>query len=692
MDAPDENSALQALDQMQGSDAGFAKQASGLDPTDLSIARAKDDPFGKYLRSLSMQPRQGETPDQREQRLYGKPMQGPSKTESFVRGAANTASWGFGDEMAAGMESVTGGDYNQALDRQRQSADVAQEENPWSYGGGQVAGAVVPGLLTAGATTAPTLGGRVVQGGLTAGGQGAVYGFGEGEDGVVPRLQEAGKTGAISTVLGGAAPVIASGVGAAWRGVSNWLASRGVDAKATAEILDMVQQSGMTPQQAEQRLNELGPEGMLADISSGMQVETAGTARADVGAGNLITDRLKFRRESAPSRVRNVLDTTIGQFKDPETLAEEIATARAPAGPAYELAKTHVVDTEDAANLLASKIQEFGANSPIGAQLSKIQGMLVDSNGRLVTGGARVHALRQQLDDMAKEAYRAGRGTESRQIGTIRAKLDQVLKGQIPGFKEADELWASTAKLDEAFQYGQSEMTGSKVYPKQNSKTLARMSDPEKEAAAHGLRADLEMKFSGNARNPTVGMERRLQSNMNDEKVPELIGKGAFDRIAKALRNEHTFLETSALGEAARGSRTNVLESAQRRWGTNGSPGANADAMAAALGGTAIGGPTTGLVTGASVYVNRARQAIAKALSVKSPDVIRATAEKLTTHGSTRKLIVQALTDAAMNTQGRIAAAGKVDKIIRLLMSSQAALAGQEANRAVLPSASGGSQ
>ena len=49
--------------QMGGND--FASRASSMDPTSLSVARGKNDPFGEYLRNQAMQPREGETEDQR---------------------------------------------------------------------------------------------------------------------------------------------------------------------------------------------------------------------------------------------------------------------------------------------------------------------------------------------------------------------------------------------------------------------------------------------------------------------------------------------------------------------------------------------------------------------------------------------------------------------------------------------------
>jgi len=706
VDAPDGNSALQALELMQTSNEGFSKRASTLEPQDLSIARAKDDPFGQYLRGQAMQPKAGEAPEQRERRLYGKPIQGPSKTESFVRGAADTMSWGYGDEMAAGMEAVTGADYNQALDRQRQSASVAQRDNPWSYGGGQAAGAIIPGIVTAGAANAPRLGGRMLQGGTVAAGQGAVYGFGSGEDGFQNRGKEALKTGAISGVLGITAPIVASGVGAAWRGVSNWLANRGVDARSTAEILDMVQQSGLTPQQVQQRLDELGPEGMLADISSGMQVEAGGTARASTEAGSLINDRLAARRMGSNARTGSALDDAFGPAADPYTVRQGTRAAKGAISPEY-------ADAIQNAPALPANIDDLMAkgltNPSAGLSMTNRKAMLgiMDEIDDALAAGepsetaSRLLNLRQSLDASiihdGRQAVTLSSADKANQdvLKQARSYIDRVLKDNIPGIAEADKKFATAARSQAAFDQGRKEvMRGGPdtMTPAELNAIRARSNPVENTMRQQGIRTELGRQISNQNANPANKIDRTLQRDWNTEKLASEIGRPKSARLAQALEAEHTFTETSNLGEAARGSRTNVLGSAQRRWGTNGGTGTNADAMAAALGGTAIGGPTTGLVTGASVYVNRARQAIAQALSKKSPDVIRATADKLTSSGPLRQKMVKALEVAAAGSQGRIAQARTVDKIIRLLMASQAPLAGREASRVLFPSGSGGSQ
>lgn len=122
------------------------------------------------------------------------------RVDDFVRGVADTATFGFSDEIAAGLGSVTGigsagGDYDENLAAERQRDD----EGGLERFGGQVAG-----VLTNPAGRAKTLW-DAAKGGAAAG---AAYGFGSGEGGFEQRRDEAIKGGA----LGAGAGVLVRGV------------------------------------------------------------------------------------------------------------------------------------------------------------------------------------------------------------------------------------------------------------------------------------------------------------------------------------------------------------------------------------------------------------------------------------------------------------------------------------------------
>lgn len=144
------------------------------------------------------------------------------KVDSAVRGAADTLSLGFADEIAAGLGTGFGmlGDYDAELARQR-GIDKADAEDRFGYRlGGQVSGGLASGagLVKAGlspAAAAIQSGWRLPGVALASGAEGALlsgaYGFGSGE-GLDDRLGQAGTNAAVGGVLGLLAPYAVSGV------------------------------------------------------------------------------------------------------------------------------------------------------------------------------------------------------------------------------------------------------------------------------------------------------------------------------------------------------------------------------------------------------------------------------------------------------------------------------------------------
>jgi hypothetical protein len=144
-----------------------------------------------------------------------------TKGQSFGQGFADTGGMGFADEAGAFVGSkLTGNSYDDTLKEMRDIRAGAQEQNPGSYLGGQVAGAVAPAIaggggpeiLTGIARPGTSLLARMGVGSAAGGIQGGVYGFGSGEDGLEDRLAS-GAGGAVSgAVIGGIAPAVSGAV------------------------------------------------------------------------------------------------------------------------------------------------------------------------------------------------------------------------------------------------------------------------------------------------------------------------------------------------------------------------------------------------------------------------------------------------------------------------------------------------
>lgn len=126
----------------------------------------------------------------------------PTQTDSALRGAVQGASLGFADEAIGAFGAMTGqGDYEDIRDSQRQQNKTAQEANPKTFLGAEVAGGVAPALaapavkLTTLPNAGPTLG-QVAKEGAVYGG---AVGLGSAEGGA---LEQAGQA-VTGTIFGG---------------------------------------------------------------------------------------------------------------------------------------------------------------------------------------------------------------------------------------------------------------------------------------------------------------------------------------------------------------------------------------------------------------------------------------------------------------------------------------------------------
>ena len=131
-----------------------------------------------------------------------------SKTESAIRGGAQGLMFGFPDEATALLESITKGvPYEKSLEESRLAYKQAQEANPITYTGSEIAGGVLPALIP-GVGQAAT-GAKLGRLATIGAGTGALSGLGysEGQD-----VGQVAKDVGIGGALGGALPVLGRGI------------------------------------------------------------------------------------------------------------------------------------------------------------------------------------------------------------------------------------------------------------------------------------------------------------------------------------------------------------------------------------------------------------------------------------------------------------------------------------------------
>lgn len=664
----------------------FDAKAASLNQQQLEFARVTDDSaFGDYLRNQAKAPKPGETRDETDARLYGAPMQDElgaiSGPLSFASGAADMLAWGAGDEASAAVISATTGKpYDQVLQQQRDTARALAARNPNSYLGGQVAGAVLPAVLTMGGSTGGTLAGNTVRGGMSGVGQGMLYGFNSGEGNVQDRLNNAVNSGVVTGVLGAAGPVLGKGIGGAWNGVGNWLASRGVDGKAGATLVDMLSKSGLTPQQALAKLDELGPEAMLADLA---QIEAAGTARASSEAGELMGGRLAQRREAGAVRMGDALDQAFGPAQDPYLVQQGTRAAKEGINPAYRSAIQNApplprnLDDAIAQGLtFPTRGLSLENRQTMGKIMTSVDDALMADTPQ--ESASRLLDLRKTLDAqiaydgrsiaMMSSADKATQGV----LRQARGVVDDLLKKHIPGIAEADAAHAPLSRQQAAYDFGRKELLRggtNAVTPAEAQARLGRMTPVEQQMTGQGVRSELDRILSNTRRDPGSTIDRITSRDWNGEKLEGLLGPSASQRLTKAIERENLFTDTSRLVEPSQGSRTAVLEAAKDRWTPR-------QGLLSQLAADVVAGGAGSMWTGdwrGGVYGIAARRLGAKMISRSgrpSEKVITKIADALTSSGAKRDEVARGLLGIAQSFLTRKQKAAQIEHYISGLLQS----------------------
>lgn len=541
--------------------------------------------------------------------------------------------------------------YNRELAEERGSQAQFAERHPIQNRVGQGVGLGVgiarlpAATVFRGSGLAPRMGNAAITGGI----YGTAGGLIQDADSIGERATNTLVGGGLGSLIGGAAPAVAAGLGKGWQLVAKAMENRGIQApEAIRKILTQLQGSGMTPRQAMQRINELGPEGMLADVNPGMQAATGATASMEPGAASLVAQRLGNRMQGAQQRISQDLDATIGPPRDPYTQMQANRGQRGTAGSQYEGPLTNApVLPEGLRDTLAAQLTNPASglakrNFMMGI-MNQIDDALSADTPELVA--RRLHSIRKDLDAqivrdpraafMLSSADKANQGA----LKEARDAIDDVLKNRIPGFAEADEAFAPIARQQEAYEGGRQALRD-KVSVGEHRANVAGYSRGERQYSNAGMRYDIEQRLDRPRQNAGLTADRILGSNAAQQKLEASIGRPSAERLRRGIGREETFTETSNLADVRRNSRTAPLTHvAQEMWGSG--RGWLGDALASGAGGLVGGGPTgaAGAVVGS---LSRSLSGgTRKALSRGATQTIRQVADRLTSTGAQRTLLMR---------------------------------------------------
>ena len=537
-----------------------------------------------------------------------------SGVTSAVRGAADTASFGFGDEMAAagisGIEKLRGNDtsYGDVLSDIRGMQQGGREQNPKSYMTGQIVGALLQGLATRGAGFMPnatSLGGKVAGGMLTGGTAGALYGFGSGEDTASNRIIDALISGGTGAAVGGAIPLLAEGAKAGYRAIiDHWVnkpvaKQAGASLPALRTIGEVVDADGTLGPMGQANMARAGHDAMLADAGpTARQALDTSIQRTGPGAV-LARERIDDRVARGSQAMVDALDTTLGKPQGVETARAAIRSNSAAArSSAYDDAYKTAIDYADPRGQALENMVRGRVPSSVIERANALMRLNGDQSRQILAKIAddgtvafetmpdvrQLDYITRALNDLAKSGDGQGAMGGQTALGSAYQNLSRemrdTLRDLVPEYGNALETAADPIRRSQAVQFG-AELLNPTTTPEQVAEFTKGMTQAERSALAQGLRSQVANAMGNVTRtisDDDVGARaamkviKDLSSSGMREKLALAIGEDQADKLlAEADRIATTF---NLRADLTANSKTYARQAMERRISDAAAPGA----------------------------------------------------------------------------------------------------------------------
>lgn len=492
------------------------------------------------------------------------------KVDSAVRGAADMMSFGFADEIAAGLGTGFGylGDYDQELARQR-GIDEADSENRFGYRlGGQLAGGLTGGIglaksglsASANAVNAGKSLGKVAAASAKEGAiLGGLHGFGSGQGGVEARALNGSIGLASGLALGAATPVAVAGASKALGSVAAPVMSRIYPENyAYKAIAEAGKRSGKTPNEvaAIMRQAQLDGQGMFAVAdalgNSGERMMST-VARNPHNERQAVVEFLQQRQAGQGDRLSNFLSEGFGA---PDTAAQRAAslaaqrsaTANANYSAAREAAgavdPTAAIQSADdflmpGASRVFSPSNNI-ADDSIESAVLRARSYLTDGKS-VITDFNSAFRAKMELDAMIDGA----KPTIQSKLIPIRNALDDSLEKASPAYAKARDTFRQQSQAIDAIDLGKNAASGrmraSDTVPQFNN-----MSPDAQNAFRAGYVDPLIARIEGQSISPTTNKARQLLTPKTQAEFPAFAATGKGDRLARQIQREQRMFDTSS--------------------------------------------------------------------------------------------------------------------------------------------------
>lgn len=572
-----------------------------------------------------------------------KPLPGsePSTIGSTLRGVVKGVTFGFGDELRAGTDALAQGvsnlfhggptlsdlvtreaggggrptmgqAYDKSLASSREQDRIDAATHPIASTAGQIAGgtgtmllapelgaarlaapiiarinpmmAAVPGWLRT------TLG--VTGGGAAAGG---ASGFGEGEGGVLPRLESGAIGAGVGALIAPAVKGVVTAIPGALGRVGQAFGLRNPETAADRQIVRALDRGGVSVDDAATRLNAAGdaPVG-LVDVGGRNVVNLGATAANTPGASMDVADAMvQSRRELRPDRLMAAGDTAFGGGSGTD-IADVTAARQAQrsteAAPLYKEAfgkpagmtepMQHILNDPDAPGWLAAglKIQERENRTRLARGEPTVPtsdpAIHYDENGNPRIVGVpnmrSLDAVKRGMDEVINAARSDVTGqvkwTEDlRALDQMRSTWVKLLDENNPEYAAARAAWGGPSAQMEATQAGQTALRTNRDIVAQR----ATGGPPDvQEAYRLGVGRDYADRVSDPAR--ASGAARvMLEDRQMQARLGSVLGQDRLDALNAALQRETEMTAVERAVSPRAGSQTARLMAGGTDMGTD---------------------------------------------------------------------------------------------------------------------------
>lgn len=456
--------------------------------------------------------------------------------------------------------------------------DQFAEERPKTTTGLQIAGgvsAIAPAVAAAPVAFGAGGGGLLTNTALS-GASGTVIGAVDSAARSGGDTKETIEGAALGGGLGLLGPVAALGVGKIGRGVGQLFKGSTGRARSGADELigRALERDGLSIDDAVDRMRELGPEALPADIAPNLRQQAEGLASIQGTAQKTVRDALASRGAGAGKRITGALDEALGQPVNTLQTADDIIAQRsAAATPLYEAARSKPMpfsrDLESLLNRPAmqqalAQAQKLAANE---GMVSKQWFANVAGDGatfmRNVPDVRQLDYTKRALDDMIDSV---GPWTnEGRVLTGLKNELTRIVDDAVPEYAQARQAFAGPSGVINAMESGKSVFKNRQT-PEEIRRTLVGMGEAEKDAFLQGARAAVA-DIMGTARNDANAAKALFERGYNREKLALLIGDEQAAQLLSRLRAERTFSETA--NQVVGNSRTAPRQDVIRELGTD---------------------------------------------------------------------------------------------------------------------------